>query len=100
MDFFIDVSSFIEDYDKCLQLSDNECENSNKTKLYMQKFQNKVDFTTKSKRQSKDKSNRATTDHALDQRSCSIIFKMMNQGIFCEVNGCLSTGTFIDTNFI
>ncbi|CAI2729337.1 unnamed protein product [Schistosoma spindalis] len=84
-------SSLEEAYDNLgLSESDGECNNS--TKLYMQKFQSKVDFSMKNERKLKDKSDKATTDHALDRRSCSILFKMMNQEIFSEVNGCISTG--------
>ncbi|CAH8850324.1 unnamed protein product [Trichobilharzia szidati] len=85
------LSSLDEIYDD-FDLSGSDDENNNSSKLYMQKFQNKVDFSMKNERQMKDKSDRATTDHALDRRSCSILFKMMNQGIFTEVNGCISTG--------
>ncbi|KAH8876361.1 Serine/threonine-protein kinase RIO1 [Schistosoma japonicum] len=84
-------SSLDEAYDD-LDLSDSDNENNNSTKLYMQKFQSKVDLSMKNEKQMKDKSDRATTDHALDRRSCSILFKMMNQDIFSEVNGCISTG--------
>ncbi|CAL8087290.1 unnamed protein product [Calicophoron daubneyi] len=77
-------------YEK-LHFSD-ESEGENPTKLYMQRFQNKVDFSMKSERRIKDKSDRATTDHALDRRTCGILFKMMNQGRFTEISGCISTG--------
>jgi serine/threonine-protein kinase RIO1 len=58
----------------------------------------------------KDKSDRATTDQAmhatdcpifllmvgvlqvLDPRTRMILFKMLNQGVITEINGCISTG--------
>ncbi|GAA42679.2 RIO kinase 1, partial [Clonorchis sinensis] len=75
-----------------VEFSDSDQDEVNTTKLYMQKFQNKVDFSMKTTRQMRDKSDRATTDHALDRRSRAILFKMMNQEIFTEINGCISTG--------
>ncbi|CAH8564105.1 unnamed protein product [Heterobilharzia americana] len=88
----IDLWSPLDEAYDDFNFSESDGESNNSSKLYMQKFQNKVDFSMKSGRQMKDKSDRATTDHALDRRSCSILFKMMNQGIFSEVNGCISTG--------
>ena len=40
----------------------------------------------------KDKSDRATTEQVLDPRTRMIIFKMLNKGLFAEINGCISTG--------
>ncbi|KAA3671538.1 RIO kinase 1, partial [Paragonimus westermani] len=85
-------ADFLTDKYDDLDLSEWDEEKLNATKLYMQKFQNKVDFSMKSERKLKDKSDRATTDHALDRRSRAILFKMMNQEIFTEINGCISTG--------
>eukprot|EP00038_Savillea_parva_P000769 m.98541 g.98541 ORF g.98541 m.98541 type:complete len:646 (-) comp10265_c0_seq2:76-2013(-) len=39
-----------------------------------------------------DKSDRATTEQVLDPRTRMILFKMLNRGIFSEINGCISTG--------
>ena len=39
-----------------------------------------------------DKSDRATTEQVLDPRTRMIIFKMLNRGIFNEIEGCISTG--------
>jgi RIO kinase 1 len=39
-----------------------------------------------------DKSDRATTEQVLDPRTRMIVFKMLNRGVFTEVNGCISTG--------
>lgn len=35
---------------------------------------------------------RATTEQVLDPRTRMILYKMLNQGIVTEINGCLSTG--------
>ncbi|KAI7863205.1 RIO1 family-domain-containing protein [Spinellus fusiger] len=40
----------------------------------------------------KDKSDRATVEQVLDPRTRIILFKMLNKGIFYEINGCISTG--------
>ncbi|KAI7873556.1 Serine/threonine-protein kinase Rio1, partial [Lichtheimia hyalospora FSU 10163] len=40
----------------------------------------------------KDKSDRATVEQVLDPRTRIILFKMLNRGIFYEINGCVSTG--------
>ncbi|KAJ2663517.1 Serine/threonine-protein kinase rio1 [Coemansia sp. RSA 1199] len=40
----------------------------------------------------KDKSDRATTEQVLDPRTRIILFKMLNQGVIYEINGCISTG--------
>lgn len=81
-----------EEYD---DISLEEFENSDKTRALFQKFQHKADFNMKTREKTRDKSDRATTDHALDRRSCAILYKMMSQGIFNEVNGCISTGAFL-----
>eukprot|EP00126_Sphaerothecum_destruens_P002123 Sdes_comp15566_c0_seq1m4536 len=39
-----------------------------------------------------DKSDRATVEQVLDPRTRMILFKMINQGVFYRVNGCISTG--------
>ncbi|KAF3857596.1 hypothetical protein F7725_010797 [Dissostichus mawsoni] len=46
----------------------------------------------------KDKSDRATVEQGWDPRTRMILFKMLNRGVICEINGCISTGrrqTFI-----
>ncbi|KAJ1849337.1 Serine/threonine-protein kinase rio1, partial [Coemansia sp. RSA 2703] len=40
----------------------------------------------------KDKADRATTEQVLDPRTRIILFKLLNQGIVYEINGCISTG--------
>lgn len=40
----------------------------------------------------KDKADRATVEQALDPRTRLILFKMLSQGVFAEINGCISTG--------
>ncbi|KCV67621.1 Atypical/RIO/RIO1 protein kinase [Fonticula alba] len=45
-----------------------------------------------SKTRHADKANRATTEQVLDPRTRMILFKMLSQGIFYEINGCVSTG--------
>lgn len=89
-----EINQLLEEYDD-LEFSDDETGSQDQTKLYLQKFQNKVDFAMKSGWQTKDKSDRATTDHALDRRSRAILFKMMNQEVFSEINGCISTGEYV-----
>lgn len=39
-----------------------------------------------------DKSDRATVEQALDPRTRMVLFKMLNRGVFSEINGCISTG--------
>ncbi|KAG2443598.1 hypothetical protein HXX76_001949 [Chlamydomonas incerta] len=41
---------------------------------------------------SKDKSDRATVEQAIDPRTRMVLFKMLNRGLFSEINGCVSTG--------
>ncbi|KAK0079889.1 hypothetical protein PV325_011722 [Microctonus aethiopoides] len=40
----------------------------------------------------KDKHDRATVEQVMDPRTRMILFKMLNQGIIHEINGCISTG--------
>jgi len=40
----------------------------------------------------KDKADRATVEQALDPRTRLILFKMLSQGVFAQINGCISTG--------
>ncbi|ORZ09294.1 RIO1 family-domain-containing protein [Absidia repens] len=44
------------------------------------------------KNNQKDKADRATVEQVLDPRTRIILFKMLNRGIFYEINGCISTG--------
>lgn len=39
-----------------------------------------------------DKSDRATQEQVLDPRTRIILFKLLNQGVIYEINGCVSTG--------
>ncbi|VDD76096.1 unnamed protein product [Mesocestoides corti] len=78
-----------DDYD---EIWIEDFEHSDTTRALYQKFQNRVDFNLKTPEQNRDKSDRATTDHALDRRSCAILYKMMSQGVYDEINGCISTG--------
>lgn len=41
---------------------------------------------------SKDKADRATVEQVLDPRTRIILFKLLNRGLICEINGCISTG--------
>ena len=41
---------------------------------------------------SKDKSDRATVEQAIDPRTRMVLFKMLNRNVFNEINGCISTG--------
>ncbi|CAI9728028.1 serine/threonine-protein kinase RIO1-like [Octopus vulgaris] len=40
----------------------------------------------------KDKSERATSEQALDPRTRMIIFKLLGRGVIYNINGCISTG--------
>ncbi|KAF7410381.1 hypothetical protein HZH68_004762 [Vespula germanica] len=40
----------------------------------------------------KDKHDRATVEQVMDPRTKMILFKLLNQGIISEINGCISTG--------
>lgn len=40
----------------------------------------------------KDKHDRATVEQVLDPRTRMTLFKLLNQGIIAEINGCISTG--------
>lgn len=44
------------------------------------------------KSRNKDRADRAVTEQVLDPRIRMILLKMINRGVFFEVNGCLSTG--------
>ena len=41
---------------------------------------------------SKDKQDRATAEQVMDPRTRMILFKLLNRGMICEINGCISTG--------
>ncbi|KNC56502.1 atypical/RIO/RIO1 protein kinase [Thecamonas trahens ATCC 50062] len=73
------------------------------TKASMQQFYTRIDVRRKvqeserkaagsSRPKTKDKADRATTEQVLDPRTRMIIFKMLNKGLFDEINGCISTG--------
>ncbi|CAI5474833.1 unnamed protein product [Closterium sp. Yama58-4] len=40
----------------------------------------------------KEKADRATVEQVLDPRTRMVLFKMLNRGVFSQINGCLSTG--------
>lgn len=40
----------------------------------------------------KDKHDRATAEQVMDPRTRMILFKLLNRGLICEINGCISTG--------
>ncbi|KAJ3125456.1 Serine/threonine-protein kinase RIO1 [Nowakowskiella sp. JEL0407] len=40
----------------------------------------------------KDKETRATVEQVLDKKTRMILFKMLNNGVITEINGCISTG--------
>jgi serine/threonine-protein kinase RIO1 len=40
----------------------------------------------------KDKSDRATSEQVLDDRTRLVIFKFIKSGYFNQINGCISTG--------
>lgn len=39
-----------------------------------------------------EKADRATVEQAIDPRTRMVLFKMLNRGIFHDINGCISTG--------
>ncbi|OAY47954.1 serine/threonine-protein kinase rio1 [Manihot esculenta] len=39
-----------------------------------------------------EKADRATVEQAIDPRTRMALFKMLNQGVFHDINGCISTG--------
>ena len=41
---------------------------------------------------SKDKSDRATAEQVMDQRTRMILFKLLSRGVLTQINGCISTG--------
>uniref|UniRef100_A0A1D2A9U5 Serine/threonine-protein kinase RIO1 n=2 Tax=Auxenochlorella protothecoides TaxID=3075 RepID=A0A1D2A9U5_AUXPR len=43
-------------------------------------------------RGSKDRADRATVEQVLDPRTRMVLFKMLNRGVFAEINGVVSTG--------
>jgi RIO kinase 1 len=46
----------------------------------------------KTRTRTKDKSDRATTDQVLDQRTRLILLRFINQKVFVSLQGCISTG--------
>ncbi|XP_010521624.1 PREDICTED: serine/threonine-protein kinase RIO1-like [Tarenaya hassleriana] len=44
------------------------------------------------KSRSVDKADRATVEQALDPRTRMVLFRMLNRGVFNDINGCISTG--------
>ena len=81
-------------FDSCDDYEDNNRDNyhSDNIKALSQKYENAVDLRMINRNQNRDKGDRATTDHALDRRSATIIYKMISQGVFKEISGCISTG--------
>ncbi|KAL6996959.1 non-specific serine,threonine protein kinase [Sarracenia purpurea var. burkii] len=39
-----------------------------------------------------EKADRATVEQAIDPRTRMVLFKMLNRGVFQDMNGCISTG--------
>ncbi|KAI5074690.1 hypothetical protein GOP47_0010651 [Adiantum capillus-veneris] len=39
-----------------------------------------------------EKADRATVEQAIDPRTRMVLFKMLNRGVFKDINGCISTG--------
>ncbi|XP_047316874.1 serine/threonine-protein kinase rio1-like [Impatiens glandulifera] len=44
------------------------------------------------KTRTNEKADRATVEQAIDPRTRMVLFKMLNRGIFNDMNGCISTG--------
>ena len=40
----------------------------------------------------RDRADRATVEQVLDPRTRMVLFKMLNRGVFSEIQGCISTG--------
>jgi RIO kinase 1 len=40
----------------------------------------------------RDRGDRATVEQVLDPRTRMVLFKMLNRGVFCDIQGCISTG--------
>lgn len=87
------MSSYVDDLcDDYEEISLENCFYSDRTKALCHKYENMIDFSMINRDQIRDKGDRATTDHALDKRSVAILYKMMSQGEFDAINGCISTG--------
>ncbi|CDS37107.1 serine:threonine protein kinase RIO1 [Echinococcus multilocularis] len=87
------MSSYMDDLcDDYEEISLENCSYSDRTKALCHKYENMIDFSMINRDQIRDKGDRATTDHALDKRSVAILYKMMSQGEFAVINGCISTG--------
>ncbi|PAA92475.1 hypothetical protein BOX15_Mlig033682g1, partial [Macrostomum lignano] len=50
------------------------------------------DRFVKPDRRTRDKADRATTDNCLDQRSLRVMFKLLQQGVLTNIEGCISAG--------
>ncbi|KAG2598008.1 serine/threonine-protein kinase RIO1-like [Panicum virgatum] len=48
--------------------------------------------TTIGKIRNTEKADRATVEQAIDPRTRMVLFKMLNRGVFNNINGCISTG--------
>lgn len=44
------------------------------------------------KTRNNEKADRATVEQAIDPRTRMVLFKMLNRGVFNDINGCISTG--------
>ncbi|ESR53355.1 hypothetical protein CICLE_v10018838mg [Citrus x clementina] len=44
------------------------------------------------KTKTSEKADRATVEQAIDPRTRMVLFKMLNRGVFHDINGCISTG--------
>ncbi|KNA20895.1 hypothetical protein SOVF_048200 [Spinacia oleracea] len=44
------------------------------------------------KKKNTEKADRATVEQAIDPRTRMVLFKMLNRGVFNDINGCISTG--------
>ncbi|VDM19462.1 unnamed protein product [Hydatigera taeniaeformis] len=87
------MSIYMDDLcDEYEEISLSGCSYSDRTKALCHKYENMIDFSMINRDQIRDKGDRATTEHALDKRSVAILYKMMSQGEFAVINGCISTG--------
>ncbi|WBW72473.1 protein kinase, RIO family Rio1 [Schizosaccharomyces osmophilus] len=59
---------------------------------YMDNMDVKDHFDGSEKANTKDKSDRATSEQVLDPRTRIILLKLINNGTISEMNGCISTG--------
>lgn len=61
-------------------------------KMHLAKIEHHENQQLVKEKRNKDKVQRATVEQVLDPRTMTILKKLINNGTFTEINGCLSTG--------